>query len=115
MSNDVNDIWIKPSFATSLDNISDKRSKNMKRIPKKRYFNEDSNEDIETKIVNKFKSDSICLLDSMSAQNSSELAFSRYKCNELSDWFRHQFSDKSSESKFLLLNGPTGSGNQFLY
>ncbi|CAG2182083.1 unnamed protein product, partial [Oppiella nova] len=75
-----------------------------KTTTKKRHFSGDTNQTNGDKSVDQLTADSVV------TTNSKELAISSIKCKQLSQWFVSQFTSHSSESKFLLLNGPTGTG-----
>ncbi|CAG2105279.1 unnamed protein product [Medioppia subpectinata] len=96
VSNKWSDVWIKPSFDTSMAPKA-----------KKRQFSEDTAEDTTTTTPDSQSADP---LDSLVANDSKELAISSAKCKQLSQWFSNHFRHDSNGSKFLLLNGPTGTG-----
>lgn len=108
------EVWVNSSFETNFNQSIEQKSK-------KRSINETINSEPNEESncdssnnnsnINPINNSKMCLIDAFVPNNSHELAFSKHKFNQLNDWFRKQFIDNQNESKFLLLNGPTGSGN----
>ncbi|XP_054164723.1 cell cycle checkpoint protein RAD17-like [Oppia nitens] len=94
VSQNWSDIWIQPSFDSPINET--------KQLSRKRQINEE--------VSCNDNSDDRLILDSIVTKDSKDLALSTQKCRQLMDWFRSQFKDKTCLSKFLLLNGPTGTG-----
>ncbi len=108
-------LWVKSSFDESIDEMNNKINvKSRKRSLNDSINNESKSDSINDKSVNNLLNDekNSLIIDRFVPQNSSHLAFSKFKFKQLNDWFSKQYNDfgLNSESKFLLLNGPTGSG-----
>ena len=127
MSKEWSEAWIKPDFDQSSLQKPIKGKQRAK--PGKRKSSEQSVG--QSVIIGLSIGHQLCplasrttsLVDCLLARDSSQLALSRVKCNQLKQWFANQFVDTTSSKttvprindKLLLLNGPTGAGNLYLF